>query len=56
MNREDFNQNFILRNIGYDYHEADWNWKNVKSPFSRIQIVIKGNAKIMRDDRSEYTK
>ena len=56
MNREDFNQNFILLNIGYAYHDADWNWKNVKSPFSRIHIVIKGNAKIIRDDRTVYTK
>ena len=50
MNREEFNQNFILLNAGYAYHNADWNWKNIKSPFARIHFVINGNAKIIRED------
>ncbi|MDD4921455.1 MAG: AraC family transcriptional regulator [Bacteroidales bacterium] len=34
----------ILLNIGYAIHEADWNWKNICSPFFRIYLVVKGSA------------
>ncbi len=50
MNIEDFKRNFILLNVGYAYHNADWNWKNIHSPFTRIHYVIKGSAKIIRKD------
>lgn len=38
---------FILLNIGYAEHLADWNWQNVNSPFVRLHYVVKGHAKIM---------
>lgn len=38
--------NFILLNIGYSELDADWNWKNVCSPFARIFYVKEGRAKI----------
>jgi AraC-like DNA-binding protein len=50
MNREDLNRNFILLNVGYARHDADWNWKNVHSPFARIHYVKSGKAKIVRED------
>lgn len=50
MRREELKKDFILLNVGYAYHNADWNWKNVHSPFSRIHYVKKGSAKIIRED------
>jgi len=44
---------FILLNAGYAHHNADWNWKNICSPFARIHYVANGTAKIVRDD-GEY--
>ncbi len=37
---------FILTNIGYAEHHADWNYKGVVSPFTRIYLPIEGRAKI----------
>ncbi|MDH6304847.1 AraC-like DNA-binding protein [Parabacteroides sp. PF5-5] len=54
MNKEELNRDFILLNVGHAYHDADWNWKNVYSPFARIHFVVNGTAKIIRDDK-EYT-
>ena len=39
---------FILLNVGRASHHADWNWKNVWSPFARIHYVAQGKAKIIR--------
>ncbi|MDR2917170.1 MAG: AraC family transcriptional regulator [Tannerella sp.] len=50
MNKEDLKRDFILLNTGYAYHNADWNWKNVHSPFVRIHYVKNGSAKIIRED------
>lgn len=50
MNKEVLKRDFILLNIGYAYHDADWNWKNVHSPFARIHYVKNGEAKIIRED------
>jgi AraC-like DNA-binding protein len=41
---------FILLNVGHAIHNADWNWKNVCSPFTRIHLVESGTAKIVRED------
>ncbi|MFD2968735.1 helix-turn-helix domain-containing protein [Sphingobacterium bambusae] len=49
MKREKYNLDFILLNIGYAEHHADWNWKNINSPFARIHFVVKGAAKIVRN-------
>lgn len=37
---------FILLNIGYSELNANWNWKKVCSPFSRIYYVTEGEAKV----------
>ena len=31
--------NFMMLNVGFAQHNADWNWKNVSSPFARIYYV-----------------
>lgn len=36
----------ILLNIGYAIHNADWNYKNVRSPFARIYLVKEGSARL----------
>jgi AraC-like DNA-binding protein len=50
MNKEDIKRDFILLNAGYASHNADWNWKNVCSPFARIHLVKSGRAKIVREN------
>ncbi|MDR1115499.1 MAG: AraC family transcriptional regulator [Tannerella sp.] len=50
MNKEDIKRDFILLNAGYASHNADWNWKNVCSPFARIHFVKSGTAKIVREN------
>jgi len=50
MSKEELKRDFILLNVGYAYHDADWNWKNVHSPFARIHYVKSGHAKIIRED------
>ncbi len=36
--------NLLLLNVGHAHHYADWNWKNVSSPFVRIFYVTEGEA------------
>lgn len=48
MNQKELRRNFILLNVGYACHYADWNWKNISSPFIRIHYVKKGTARIRR--------
>lgn len=50
MNHYHPRQDFVLLNVGFARHNADWNWKNVQSPFARIHYVKKGRAKIVRSD------
>jgi AraC-like DNA-binding protein len=50
MNKEDIRRDFILLNAGYACHNADWNWKDVCSPFARIHFVRSGTAEIIRED------
>lgn len=33
-------------NVGLAIHDADWNWKNVNSPFMRLYYVTEGTAKV----------
>lgn len=40
----------ILLNVGYAIHQADWNYKNVNSPFARIYLVREGKAKLHLPD------
>ncbi|MFI3318766.1 MAG: AraC family transcriptional regulator [Rikenellaceae bacterium] len=45
-------KNFILVNIGYAEHHADWNYRQVVSPFTRIYLPVDGRAKIHLPDGS----
>lgn len=44
MNIDNFHP--ILLKAGIAYHNGDWNWKNVRSPFFRIYYVAEGRAEI----------
>lgn len=50
MSKEKECLNFTLLNIGHAVHNADWNWSNVSSPFTRLYWVEGGNAKIVLPD------
>jgi AraC-like DNA-binding protein len=43
--------NLLLLNIGVAEHNADWNWKGVNSPFTRIYLVKGGKAKLWMSNR-----
>lgn len=36
--------NLLLLNVGLATHNADWNWKDISNPFTRIYYVTEGNA------------
>lgn len=36
----------LILNVGLAVHNADWNWKNVRSPFTRLYYVTEGTAQI----------
>ena len=36
--------NLMLLNVGRAQHNADWNWQDVSSPFTRIYYVLEGEA------------
>ena len=40
----------LVLNIGLAVHNADWNWKNVNSPFTRLYYVTEGSAQIELPD------
>lgn len=46
--------NLLTLNVGYAVHNADWNWKRVQSPFSRIYLVTEGSANIIMNNK-KYT-
>jgi AraC-like DNA-binding protein len=48
MKNEDCN--LILLNAARIIHNADWNWKNLNSPFARLYMVENGYAKIIAPD------
>lgn len=40
----------LVLNVGKAVHHADWNWKNVSSPFTRLYYVTEGTAQIELSD------
>lgn len=40
----------LVLNVGLAVHNADWNWKNVNSPFTRLYYVTEGSAQIEPPD------
>ena len=37
----------LILNVGLAIHNADWNWRNVNSPFTRLYYVTEGTARIL---------
>jgi AraC-like DNA-binding protein len=48
MKNEDCN--LTLLNAARVIHNADWNWKNLNSPFARLYMVESGSAKVVLPD------
>ena len=40
----------LVLNVGLAVHNADWNWKNVNSPITRLYYVTEGSAQIELPD------
>lgn len=43
--------NLMMLNVGIAHHDADWNWQDVNSPFTRIFYVVEGEARLLLKDR-----
>ncbi|MDE6553259.1 MAG: AraC family transcriptional regulator [Muribaculaceae bacterium] len=41
--------NLLMLNVGHAVHEADWNFKDIVSPFTRIYYVTEGTAAVKAD-------
>lgn len=50
MNPQIEQLNPIVLNTGLAIHNADWNWRNVNSPFTRLYYVTEGAAQVELDD------
>jgi AraC-like DNA-binding protein len=42
--------NLLLLNAGMATHHADWNWRGVNSPFTRLYLVTGGSANLWMPD------
>lgn len=51
MNYTENEFNLLTINIGFAHHQADWNWKNVRSPFARIYLVTAGEAQVIIEEK-----
>jgi mannose-6-phosphate isomerase-like protein (cupin superfamily) len=40
----------------HSIHNADWNWKNVSSPFTRLYYIMEGTAQIIFPDGMQELK
>ena len=36
----------LTLHVGLAYHDGDWNFHNVRSPFARLYLVVEGTARI----------
>ena len=43
--------NLLMLNVGMARHNADWNWQDVRSPFTRIFYATEGEARLHLGDR-----
>lgn len=46
----------LILNVGLAIHNADWNWRNVNSPFTRLYYVTEGAARILLPTRIQELK
>ena len=42
----------LMLNVGHALHDADWNFKDIESPFTRIYYVTEGQATVSIGERS----
>lgn len=42
----------ILLNTGLAQQYADWNWRNVRSPFARIYYIVEGHAQVLLPNKT----
>jgi mannose-6-phosphate isomerase-like protein (cupin superfamily) len=52
MKNEDFN--LMLLNASRVTHHADWNWKDINSPFARLYMVENGSAQVILPDGAHF--
>lgn len=43
---------FALLNVGLAEHHSDWNWRNVRSPFTRVYLVTHGTGVVEMNGQS----
>ena len=43
--------NLMMLNVGIAHHDADWNWQDVNSPFTRIFYAVEGGARLRLQDK-----
>lgn len=41
-----FRNSLLMLNVGHALHDADWNFKDIESPFTRIYYVTEGQATV----------
>lgn len=46
----------LMLNVGFAEQNADWNWKNVNSPFMRLYYVTEGNAQVILPNGTQPLK
>lgn len=46
----------LVLNVGLAIHNADWNWKNVSSPFHRMYYITEGTAQIVLPNEVQILK
>ena len=46
----------LILNVELAIHNADWNWKNVSSPFTRLYYIMEGTAQIIFPDGIQELK
>lgn len=40
-----------MLNVGFASHDRNWNWQEVVSPFTRIYLVVEGEARLVLQDK-----
>ena len=46
----------LILNVGLAIHNADWNWKHVSRPFTRLYYIMEGTAQIIFPDGMQELK
>lgn len=46
------NNSLLMLNVGHAVHDADWNFKDISSPFTRIYYVTEGHATVSADGKT----